>query len=227
MLSIIASTFIGTIILAADTNINISEPPRPQKRYQEFLEKFNLVQHINLPTRKGTKIIDHIITNTNVLSCPSISKHDAPYIIAKIPTNKYQPHYKFIRDMKKFYLQKYIDDFKQLPFSIVYSFDNPDDLLDSLNKIIFECIERHASLKRTKFTRPPVSWMKDVDIVALQNQRNKLKYEALSKRTRSARVAYRKGRNKIKQKRNTTKTFYKNIFNSKIFSLMSAQARNY
>ena len=58
--------------------------------------------------------------------------------------------------------------------------------------------------------------MKDVDIVALQNQRNKLRYEAHSKRTRSAWVAYKKVRNDIKQKINTTKTlFYKNILNSK------------
>ena len=52
MLSMIASKFTGTIILAGDTN-NVNELCRPQKRYQEFLEKFNLVQHINLPTRKG------------------------------------------------------------------------------------------------------------------------------------------------------------------------------
>ena len=63
MLSIIASTFTGTTILAGDTNINVSEPSTPQKRYQEILENFNLVQQNNLPTRKGSKIIDHIITN--------------------------------------------------------------------------------------------------------------------------------------------------------------------
>ena len=72
------------------------------------------------------------------------------------------------------------------------------------------------TIKKTKFTRPPAPCMKDLDIVALQNQRNKLKYEAYSKRTRSAWVAYRKVRNEIKQKINTTKTsFYKNILNSK------------
>ena len=32
--------------------------------------------------------------------------HDTPYTIAKIPTNKYQPRYKFIRDMKNVNLQK-------------------------------------------------------------------------------------------------------------------------
>ena len=33
MLSITASTFTGTIVLAGDTNINANEPSRPQKRY--------------------------------------------------------------------------------------------------------------------------------------------------------------------------------------------------
>ena len=47
MLSIIASTFTGIIILAACTNTNVNDPSRPQKRYQEILENFNLVQHIN------------------------------------------------------------------------------------------------------------------------------------------------------------------------------------
>ena len=48
--------------------------------------------------------------------------------------------------------------------------------------------------------------MKDLDIVALQNQRNKLRYEAQSKRPCSAWVAHRKVRNEIKQKINITTT---------------------
>ena len=95
---------------------------------------YEQAQHINLPTRKGT---EHIISNilnkvlySKILPCPSISDHDAPYIIVKIRTNKYQPRYEFIRYMNDFNLQKYNDDFKQLPFSIVYNFDNPDDQLN-------------------------------------------------------------------------------------------------
>ena len=75
----------------------------------------NLVQHINLPTRKGSKIIYRIIINipnkilySNVLPCPSISDHDVLYIIAKIPTSKYQSCYKCVRDMNNFDLQKQI-----------------------------------------------------------------------------------------------------------------------
>ena len=149
MLSIIiAATITETIILAGDTNIKVNEPSRPQKRYQEILENFNLVQHINLPTRKGSRIIDHIIANipnkilySNVLPWPSTSDYEPSYITAKILTNKYQARYKFIKNMKNFDLQKFNDDFKQLSFSVVHSFDNADDQLDTLNKIILECID--------------------------------------------------------------------------------------
>ena len=87
----------------------------------------------------------------------------------------------------------------------MYSLNNPDDQLDILNKVILECIERQAPLKTVKFTGPPAPWIKDLDIVALQNQRNKLRYAHL-KSTRSTWVAYRKIRNEIKQKKNATKT---------------------
>ena len=43
--------------------------------------------------------------------------------------------------MKNFDLQKFNDDFKQLSFSVVHCFDNADDQLDTLNKIILECID--------------------------------------------------------------------------------------
>ena len=82
----------------------------------------------------------------------------------------------------------------------MYSLNNPDDQLDILNKVILECIERQASLKTVKFTGPPAPWIKDLDIVALQNQRNKSRYAHL-KSTRSTWVAYRKIRNEIKQKK--------------------------
>ena len=45
MLSITESTFIKRVALAGDTKINVNEPSRPQKRYQEIPENFNLTQH--------------------------------------------------------------------------------------------------------------------------------------------------------------------------------------
>ena len=78
-----------------------------------------------MPTFKGTKIIDHIIPNlqenklitTNVLPCPTVSNHDAPYIITNIPGIKFQNRTKYIPNMKHFNIKVYIDDFKTTSFN--------------------------------------------------------------------------------------------------------------
>ena len=110
---------------------------------------------------------------TDVLPCPTVSDHDAPHVIIKIPTASFQTRYEYIRNMKNFSIKEYYADFSTLPFSTVYGFDNPDNQLAMLNKLILDCIGRHASLKRTKFTRPLAAWMKQLDIIELQKQRDK------------------------------------------------------
>ena len=67
--------------------------------------------------------------------------------------------------MKNFNTKEYYTDFSTLPFSTVSSFGNPDDELAMLNKLILDSVDRHAPQKRTKFTRPPAPWMKQLDII--------------------------------------------------------------
>ena len=122
-----------TIIITGHTNIDYLKPSVALKRYKEVIETYNLKQHITIPTRKGTKIIDHIITNlqenklitTNVLPCPTVSDHDATYIKTNIPGIKFQTRRKYIRNMKHFYIKDYVGDFKTLPLALVYSFKAP------------------------------------------------------------------------------------------------------
>ena len=52
--------------------------------------------------------------------------------------------------MKNFNVKEYYTDFSTLLFSTVYSFDNPGDQLAMLNKLILDCIDRHAPLKKNK-----------------------------------------------------------------------------
>ena len=63
--------------------------------------------------------------------------------------------------MKNFNKKEYYTDFTTLPFSSAYIFDNPDDQLAMLSKLILDCIDRHAPLKRTRFSRPPAPWIKN------------------------------------------------------------------
>ena len=97
---------------------------------KEVIEAYNLMQHIAIPTCRGTKIIDHIITNlqenklitTNVLPNPTISDHDALEIITNRPGIKIQTRTKYVRDIKHFHIKDDAGDFKTLPLGLVYSF---------------------------------------------------------------------------------------------------------
>ena len=70
--------------------------------------------------------------------------------------------------MKHFNITDYVDDFKTLPLASIYSFQDPNEQLDTLNNLILECIERHAPLVKAKFTSPPAPWMKQLDIADLR-----------------------------------------------------------
>ena len=149
LLSIVNSTWYKTITITGDANIDYLKSSVALKRYKEVTETYNLKLHITTPTRKGTKIIDHFITNlqenilitTNVLPCPTASDHDAPYIIMNIPGINFQTRTKYIRNINHFNIKSYIDHFKTLQLSLVYSFEDPNEQLDTLNNLIIKCIE--------------------------------------------------------------------------------------
>ena len=66
-------------------------------------------------------------------------------------------------------MSKYTSDFKQLPTSLVYAFDEPDDKISVLNKLVNQYLSEHAPMKQTKFTRPLAPWMKDQEISSAKN----------------------------------------------------------
>ena len=174
ILSSIKSTWDSTIILTGDTNIDLLSSSTTRNMYkQQMLCMYQLSCHVTKSTRKGKKLIVHIssdvcknkILHSDFLPCLTISDQDAPYIIINISTNKYEICYKFIRNLKHFDLQTYINDFKRLTFATVYSFnEETDDQLDTLNKLIFSVTDKHPPLVKTKFSRPPAPCMKDMKL---------------------------------------------------------------
>ena len=88
-------------------------------------------------------LIDNIISNTlnrvtycNVLPCPTVSDHDAPYACINVRAHRFQPRFKLLRDEKQFDEKAFIDDIASLPFNIVYSIDDPYQQLYIFNLLI-------------------------------------------------------------------------------------------
>ena len=220
ILSAIATTWNKSIISTWDTNIDYNKPSTALETYKEVLDTYNLKQHVKKPTRQGVKTIYHIVSNletekvlwTDVFPCPTVSDHDAPYAIIKIPTASFQTRYKYIRNTKNFNTKKYYTDFSTLPFSTIYSFHSPDDQLAMLNKLILDCIYRHAPLKGTKSTIPPAPWMKQLDIIELQKQREKYRFLPHNIPSKENWINFRNARNKLKKKQKTQNQYFTRKF---------------
>ena len=156
------------LFLAGHINLDMFRPEISEvKRYNELLDSLNLKQMVTKATRitKTSKtLIDHIITNTlkritytEVLPCLLVSDHDAPYVCVNARITRYTPRHKFIRNDKRFSESAFIDDFTVLPFEIVHAFDDPNEKIATFNRLVTECLDRNAPLKRTKVTDPPYS----------------------------------------------------------------------
>ena len=74
--------------------------------------------------------------------------------------------------------------------------------------MFFDCLERHAPIKRTKITRPPAPWFKDESIKDRQRQRDKLRRETRHTNDSTHWNTYRQLRNTLKSKiKKAKKTF--------------------
>ena len=56
--------------------------------------------------------------------------------------------------------------------------ESPNEIIDLINSLISECLDRHAPLKRVKITRLPAPWLHAADIRQLQAERDKPRLDA-------------------------------------------------
>ena len=71
---------------------------------------------------------------------------------------------------KSLVMENNVTNFQQLPLNLVYSFDDPDDQVAMLKKLITDCINIHSLLKRVKLTRPVAPWMHHSQIIELRKK---------------------------------------------------------
>ena len=126
-----------------DTNINLlSLEKADSKKYLGLLEQYNMHQIVSKPTRTASTsstLIDHIIVShkdlvkhTDMLPCPTISDHNGPHTFLNVRLKKYEPYLEYIRDERKFNEEIFLKDLEQVPFSLVYGVDDPNEKLECL-----------------------------------------------------------------------------------------------
>ena len=164
LLSYVKSTWDGKLMITGDFNLDLLCTFKSEVlQYCDILEQFNLTQIVNKPTRttlNRASLIDHIILSnptickhTDVLPCPHISDHDGPYAILNVRVPRFQPRLKYIRDEKHLNIEQYVSDISDLPFSLIYAFDDVETKLDIFNSLILDCINKHAPLKKINKTK--------------------------------------------------------------------------
>ena len=142
LLSQISACWDRLLVITGDMNIDMKKQEDVvTKKYQNLLDVFNLIQ-VSEPTRtheSSSTIIDHIITKitrTGIIPCSTVSDHDGPYVCINIRSTRFEPRFKYIRNMKTFDADAFIKDCSVLPFNIINCFDDPDDQISCMNKLL-------------------------------------------------------------------------------------------
>ena len=65
-----------------------------------------------------------------------------------------------VTNMSELNMNDYIADLKLLSTRIVFGFDDSNDQIAMLKKLITNCTTEHAPIKKVKSTRPPAPWIR-------------------------------------------------------------------
>ena len=67
----------------------------------------------------------------------------------------FQLRYKYIKNVKTFVEQAFLEYFATLSLSLIYAGEDPEEQLEYFNSMFVECHDRLAPLRRVRLTRPP------------------------------------------------------------------------
>lgn len=102
-----------------------------------------------------------------------------------------------------------------VPFSTVYSVNDPNEKLDIFITLFRSCLDQYSPLRRIKITRPPAPWLNKDDLRDLQKERNQLRYVAHRPHLPNIWKKFREVRNKIRTKIKTVKrAFFRQALSS-------------
>ena len=222
LLSHITTTWTGAVILTGDMNININNKNSPvTARYIETLTNHGLL-HMSINRHvMEVKLSTTLHPMLGTFWQPTCFHVMRSVIMTRLTSsstyvNRFAPRFKYIRREKDIDINAFKTDVERLPFNLVYAVECPDEKVDIFNKLFVSCLNEHAPLTKTKITRPPAPWLKDLDINQLQKQRDFFRKRAHDTQLDSDWKLFRETRNDLKKRIRTTKRdFYKSALTSK------------
>ena len=158
------------VILCGDANINVSDcSNHPMKNHlMELINSYHLYQPLTTPTRitsSTSTIIDlFLISNRNLVSSAgtlnvAIADHLMTFVTLTWKRPKNVSTLITRRSFKKFDILSFQEDLQQLPWSVVETFDSPDDKLDTFEKLFNDCLDIHAPWKTFRSKRKSPPWI--------------------------------------------------------------------
>ncbi|PFX12684.1 hypothetical protein AWC38_SpisGene23314 [Stylophora pistillata] len=182
--------FPGNLLRVGDFNYHVDNISNLDTvKFNNMLESFGLVQHVDEPTHKKGYTLDLLITraeeelvNSTEIRYPMLSDHSAVHCklrLKKPPLEQKEISYRKLRSIN---IGSLNDDLKQ---SDLLSTITPDltDLIEKYENTLTEILEMHAPLKRRVITlRPSAPWYHEGISDA------KRKHRKLERRWRSSRL---------------------------------------
>ena len=152
------------VYILGDLNCNLLDLNTPESQALiKFCQTFNLSQVVTKPTRltdKSESLLDVIlVSNANqVLESDvlisSISDHDLVYMKLRLKRQKSPPIFTTTRSFKNYSPSEFLKDIATSPWSVLDTFDDPDDKLFVFNVLFNDVLDQHAPGRRGAASLP-------------------------------------------------------------------------
>lgn len=170
MLSTMLDSYLNevkSVFIIGDINVDMQHMTKPM---HDFLQMYDLDNVIDKPTCfkniENPSLIDVMLTNSprrlaahlNV-SIGVSDHHNIICAATKIQLDRNNIRHIKYRSMKNFSNENFLLDLSHVPFHVCQTFDEPDDIMWSYNKMLTDVIDSHAPVKQKLLKKPQAPYM--------------------------------------------------------------------
>ncbi|PFX18374.1 Transforming growth factor beta-2 [Stylophora pistillata] len=196
-----------TVFYAGDFKADLLDPDKPPKDGRSFLDLLDifdlncLITKATRKTKTTETLFDLILTNNKTKTLTSgvvdtqISDHSLVFTVLRSVAPRSRSRKICFRSLKNFNQEKFVQDLRIAPFTIMNLFDDVNDKLFAFEQLYNDILEEHAPLKQTIVRGNQVPYMNEQWRKAIRH-RNKLWRKFTKDRTDTNYEQYKIHRNK-------------------------------